>query len=89
MRIDPVAAARQLARELQLDADGSVVTLELGEPCLNTAADTARWDWDMESVTEAARCQECGSSTRVFREPSGKIQCEACLLRGPAMAPRM
>jgi hypothetical protein len=83
--IDPTAAARQVARELQLDAEGSVVALELGDPSLKASADEAQWDWDMESVAAATRCQECGSSTRVFREPDGRILCETCLLRGPAM----
>lgn len=80
------AAARHITRELQLDADGSVVILEEGEPCLPSSVDAAAWDWDMESVASGYRCQECGSAEKVVREPDGRIVCEACLLRGPAPA---
>jgi len=79
-----VAAPRPAARRPQLDADGSVVILEDGEPCLESSADGGHWDWDMEAVSTDVRCQECGGSERVFREPDGRILCETCLLRGPA-----
>jgi hypothetical protein len=63
-----------------------VVTLEDGEPCLESSADAGHWDWDMEAEEAVFRCQECGGSERVFKEPDGRIFCEACLLRGPAEA---
>jgi hypothetical protein len=69
-----------------LGADSSVVTLEDGEPCLENPTDGGRWDWDMEAVSSIVRCQECGGSERVFREPDGRIFCEICLLRGPAQS---
>lgn len=67
----------------QLAGDGSVITLEDGEPCLEGSPDGGRWDWDMEAVSSVTRCQECGGSERVFREPDGRILCETCLSRGP------
>jgi len=81
-----VAAAGQAARRFHLGADGSVVTLEDGEPCLENLTDGGQWDWDTEAVSSVVRCQDCGNSERVFKEPDGRILCEACLLRGPAQA---
>lgn len=68
----------------QLGVDSAVVTLEGGEPCLENPTDGGCWDWDMEAISSVVRCQECGGSERVFREPDGRILCEVCLLRGPA-----
>lgn len=81
-----VAPTQPAARRPQPDADSSVVTLEDGEPCLENPTDGGRWDWDMEAVSAVVRCQECGGSERVFREPDGRIFCEICLLRGPAQS---
>jgi hypothetical protein len=81
-----LAPPEHAARRPQLGADGSVVTLEDGEPCLETPTDGGPWDWDMETVSSVVRCQECGGSERVFREPDGRIFCEICLLRGPAQS---
>jgi hypothetical protein len=77
-----LAEARRAARDLQVDAEGTVVTLEDGEPCLKSPADGVPWDWDMEAVAPPARCQECGSREKAFREPDGRILCENCLLHG-------
>jgi hypothetical protein len=85
--LDPtLTSARRAARRLQLGADGSVVTLEDGEPCLDNPSDGGHWDWDMEVESSVFRCRECGGSERVFKEPDGQILCEACLLRGPAQS---
>lgn len=78
------AQAPQVARRLRLGGDGSIVTLEDGEPCLEGSSDAGQWDWDAEAVSAVIRCQECGSSERIFKEPDGKILCETCLLRGPS-----
>ena len=72
---------RQAPPGPQLAGDGSIVTLEGGEPCLESSADGGRWDWDMDAVSPVIRCQECGGSERVFREPDGRILCETCLAR--------
>ena len=77
------APTQHAARDLRANAHESLVTLEYGEPCLQSAADVVAWDWDMESLAGPTRCQECGSSEKAFREPDGRILCEACLLRGP------
>lgn len=77
------APEQQAARGAHAAAEQTIVTLKDGEPCLQSSPDVVPWDWDMESVAPPARCQECGSCAKAFREPDGRILCEACLLRGP------
>ena len=78
-----VIPEQQAAPDSHAGADGTVVTLEDGEPCLQSSSDVVPWDWDMETVAPPVRCHECGSCEKAFREPDGRILCEACLLRGP------
>ena len=78
-------ATEPATRRPQPGVDHPVVTLEDGEPCLEASSD-GRWDWDTEALSTEPRCQLCGSDERVIREPDGRLLCEACLLRGPALA---
>jgi hypothetical protein len=83
-RSHAIASPRQKAQHLKHGGDTSVVTLEDGEPCLESPPDGGQWDWDTEAVSSIVRCQECGNSERIFKEPDGRILCETCLLRGCA-----
>lgn len=74
------------AQRLLPGAGASVVTLEDGEPCIESSTDDWQWDWDAETVASLVRCHDCGNSEKLFREPDGRVLCEACLLRGPAQA---
>lgn len=80
------APQRKGTQHLPVGADASLITLEDGEPCIESATDGGQWDWDSEAVSSVVRCQDCGNSERVFKEPDGRILCETCLLRGPVEA---
>jgi hypothetical protein len=75
--------SKQHPQRILPDGDAAIVTLEDGDPRLESSTGGSEWDWDAEAVSSAVRCVGCGNAGPLFREPDGRILCEACSGRGP------